>query len=110
MCQQRAAVVVPEVVPGDLRADRELQQQRVEQVDRERLVAAVGRLEDRAQPGPDRAEAGHVGVRGAPGRLRVGAEQLADGLDRGQGVLAAGRLLGVDQAHGVVRVIGQFHL
>ena len=74
------------------------------------LVAAVRRLEDRAQPGPDRAEPGHVRVGRAPRRGLVGPEQGAHGLHRGQGVLAPGRFLGVDEAYGVIRVIGQFHL
>jgi hypothetical protein len=107
---QRAAVVVPEVMAGNLRAHRELQQQRVQQVHGERLVAAVRRLEDRAQPRPHRTEPGDVGVRRPPGRRLVASEEVADGLHRGERVLAPERFLAVHEAHGVIRVIGQFHL
>src|SRR5690606_33248879 len=100
---QRASVVVPHVVPGDLRADRELQQQRVQQVHGEGLVAAVRRLEDRAEPSADRAETRQVGLGRAACRGLVGPEQTADRLDGGQRVLAPGRLLGVDETDGVIR-------
>ena len=107
---QRAPVVVADVVPGDLRAHRELQEQGVQQVHRGGLVAVVRRIEDRPQACADRAETGDVRVGGAAGRLLVASEEVADGLDRGQRVLAPGRVLAVDEPDGVVRVIGQFHL
>jgi hypothetical protein len=105
-----AALVVEVLVPGDLGADRELHQQRVQQVHREHVVAAVGGLEDGAQPGADVAEAGHVRLGDTAGHLGALAEEGLHGLHRREGVLVAGRLLGVDQAHGIVRVMGQFHL
>nr|UUC09216.1 hypothetical protein [Streptomyces sp.] len=105
-----AAVVVPGLVAGDLRAHRELDEQRVQQVHRQHLVAARRRLEDGAQPGPYRPQPGDIGVRRAPGRLLALPEERAYGIHRGQGVRAAAGLLAVDQAHGEIRVISQFHL
>ncbi len=105
-----AAVVVEGLVAGHLGADGELHEQRVQQVDREDVVTAVGGLEDGAQAAADVAEAGDVTVGDAARHLLTCAEQGADGVRRGERVLVAGRLLGVDQAHGEVRVMGQFHL
>ncbi len=104
------AGLVEVFVAGDLGADGELHEQGVQQVDGEEVVAAVGRLEDVAQAAADVAEAGHVGLGDPAGHLHAFAEECAYGFDRGERVLVAGRLLRVDQAHGIVRVMGQFHL
>src|SRR5882757_4073520 len=103
-------VLVEEVVPGDLRADRELQHQLVEQVDRPDLVTLVGRLEDPAQPDPYRPQPRHIGVGRPGGGLRSGPAQLPHRLHGGQRIGAAQWLLAVHEAHREVRVISQFHL
>lgn len=87
----RAALVVEVLVAGDLRADRELHEQRIQQVDREDVVAAVGGLEDGAQPAADVAEAGDVGVGDPAGGLDPGAEEAPDGVHRAERILVAGR-------------------
>ncbi len=104
-----AAVRLQQAVSGDDRADRVLGEQLVEQVHRAALVALGGRLEDGAQPHPYRAQPGQVGLVGQPHPPAAPAEQGADGFDGGQPVPLPARLLGVHQAHGHVRVGGEFH-
>ncbi|OEV11460.1 hypothetical protein AN218_12695 [Streptomyces nanshensis] len=92
-------VLAEVAVAADLRAGRELHEQRVEQVHGPGLLALGGGGEDGAQPGAHGAQPADVGLGGAAGGLPVGAAQFPYGLDRGELVLAAFGRLGVDQAH-----------